>query len=65
MSPKCGCHLQFGLAINVNKVSHLVGKPFLLLLFSLSEKLGLAMLRISEDACSFSMMKIYMCLFLC
>jgi hypothetical protein len=28
LSPKCGCPLQFGLVINVNKVSYSVGRPF-------------------------------------
>jgi hypothetical protein len=37
----------------------------LLLLFSLSEKLCLAMLRISEDACLFSVVKNSVPLFLC
>jgi hypothetical protein len=65
MPLECGYHLQFGLASNVNKVSYLVGKPFLPLLYSLSERSCLVVLRISEDACSFSVMKNFVSLFLC
>jgi hypothetical protein len=49
---------------SINKVSYLVWQHFTST-FSLSEKLCLAMLRTSEDVCSFHVMKISICLFLC
>jgi hypothetical protein len=55
--PECGYSLQFGLTINVNEVSYLVGKPFVSLLSYLSEKLCLTVLGVSEVACSFSVVK--------
>jgi hypothetical protein len=57
--------LHFGLAINVNEISYLVGKPFLSLLSSLSEKLCLPMLGVSEDACLFGVVEELYTLFLC
>jgi hypothetical protein len=59
-----GTPLHFGLPVNVNKISYLVGKPFILL-SSLSEKLCLSVLGVSEDACLFSIVEEYYALFLC
>jgi hypothetical protein len=59
-----GTPLHFGLPVNVNKISYLVGKPFILL-SSLSEKLCLPVLVVSEDAYLFSMVEELYTLFLC
>jgi hypothetical protein len=50
--------------LNVNKISYLVGKPFILV-SSLSEKLCLPMLGVSEDAYLFSIVEEFYTLFLC
>jgi hypothetical protein len=50
-------HLQFGLAINVNKISYLVGKPFYPYFPLYLRSYVLAVLGVSEDACSFSVEK--------
>jgi hypothetical protein len=55
--------LPFGVVIN--EVSHLVVQPFLVPLSSLSEKLCLAVLRVSEEAHFFSITKTSMYLSLC
>jgi hypothetical protein len=54
--------MHFGLSVNVNKISYLVGKPFILL-SSLSEKLCLHVLGVSEDACLFSIVEEFYTLF--
>jgi hypothetical protein len=56
--------LHFGLPVNVNKISYLVGKPFILLP-SLSEKLCLPVLGVTEDAYLFSIVEEFYTLFLC
>jgi hypothetical protein len=56
--------LHFGLPVNFNKISYLVGKHFNLL-FSLSEKLCLPVLGVSEDASLFSIVGEFYTLFLC
>jgi hypothetical protein len=61
----CGYPLHFGLAVNVNKFSYLVGKYFLSLLSSLSEELFLPVLGVSEDACLFNVVEELYTLFLC
>jgi hypothetical protein len=64
------CHQSVGIPctlvylLNVNKVSYLVGKPFIPL-SSLSEKLCLPMLEISEDVHLFSVVEGFYTLFLC
>jgi hypothetical protein len=50
--------------LNVNKISYLVGKPFFLL-SSLSEKLCLPVLEVSEDVHLFSTVEGFYTLFLC
>jgi hypothetical protein len=55
---------HFGLPVNVNKISYLVGKPFILL-SSLSKKLCLPVLGVSEDAYLFSIVEEFYTLFLC
>jgi hypothetical protein len=65
------CHQSVGIPctlvylLNVNEVSYLVGKPFFIPLSSLSEKLCLPMLEISEDVHLFSAVEEFYTLFLC
>jgi hypothetical protein len=59
-----GTPLHFGLPVNVNKISYLVGKPFILL-SSLSKKLCLPVLRVSEDAHRFNIVEEFYTLFSC
>jgi hypothetical protein len=56
--------LHFGLYVNVNKISYLVGNPFILI-SSLSEKLCLSVLGVSEDAYLFSIVEEFYIIFLC
>jgi hypothetical protein len=56
--------LHFGLPVNINKISYLVGKPFIIL-SSLSEKLCLPVLGVSEDAHLFGIVEEFYTLFLC
>jgi hypothetical protein len=49
---------------NVNKISYLVGKPFILH-SSLSEKLCLPVLGVSKDAYMFSIVEEFYTIFLC
>jgi hypothetical protein len=59
-----GTRLHFGLPFNVNKISYLVGKPFILP-SSISEKLCLPALGVSEDVILFSIVEQFYTLFLC
>jgi hypothetical protein len=64
------CHQSVGILctlvylLNVNKISSLVGKLFVLL-SSLSEKLCLPVLEVSEDVHMFSVVEGFYTLFLC
>jgi hypothetical protein len=51
--------------LNVNQISYLVGKPFFIPVSSLSKKLCLPVLEISEDVHLFSIVEGFYTLFLC